>query len=155
MPSQNMNFLTPTRGTLQIKGLEDAEFSVTKFNLPSLNLNFTEVPTPFWAGREANTSPVFGPLEIEFIVDEDMKNWLAVFNWMMDLSFRRKSPTRSSDGSIIIYSSNNNPIAKFHLSELIPIFLSKIPFDESVSETTPVIASAQFAMTYFETDKIS
>lgn len=142
-----LNYLTSNRATLQIVGLGEVEFSITSFNLPSLTLEYSAVPTPFLAGKEATSKPDFGEIQVTFLVDENMKNWLAVFDWMIDLSFTKSIKTRFVDGSIIVYSSHNNEIIKFNLSEIVPIYLSDISFQESSAETAPITASARFAFT--------
>jgi hypothetical protein len=145
-----LNYLTSNRATLQISGLEDVEFSITQFNLPSLTLQYNDVATPFMNAREATSKPDFGDLEITFLVDENIKNWLAVFNWCMDLAFQRTSTPRFAEGKIIVYSSHNNPIVTFRLVGLVPVFISDLNFTEMVAETTPVSATARFAMTYYD-----
>jgi hypothetical protein len=149
-----LNYLTSNRATLQILGMQDAEFAVTSFNIPSVTLQFSNVPTPFLAGKEVTSKPDFGEISISFIVDEEMKNWLAIYEWMMDLSFRKSIKPRFVDGTITIYSSHNNPIIKFNLSEIAPIYLSDISFSESSSETSPITATARFALTLFSVTKM-
>lgn len=155
MPAnQNMNFLTTNRATLQIKGLEDFEFAVTGFTLPSLELPVSPVETMFLTGREAGDKPIYGDVEVEFIIDEDMKNWITVYEWFQGLIFQRTSTPRNSDGAIIIYSSHNNPIIKIKLYEMIPSYLSAIRFSEDIPVTTPLKAEAHFSILYYDIEKL-
>lgn len=150
MPQFNgLNYLTSNRATLQINGLQDVEFAITSFNLPSLTLEYSQVSTPFMAGKEATSKPDFGEITISFLVDEEMKNWLAIFDWMIDLSFTKSIKSRFVDGTITVYSSHNNPIISFKLSEIVPIYLSDIQFTEGSGETSPITATARFALTYY------
>ena len=155
MPNnQNMNFLAGNRATLHIKGLEDLEFSIVQFNLPSIELPVSPVETKFLTGREAGDKPIYGDMVVHFIVDEDLKNYLAVYDWIQGLIFQRKTSPRNSDGMITIYSSHNNPIMKIKLYELIPAYVSELTFREAEPETTPIIVNAHFSMLYFDVEKV-
>lgn len=152
--NQNTNFLSTNRATLQIKGLEDLEFSVIGFNLPSIELPVTPVETTFLTGKEAGDKPIYGDVVVTFIVDEDMKNYLAILNWIEALVFHRKDMPRNTDGLITVYSSHNNPLLRIKLYELIPSYVSELPFAEHDTETTPVVVNAHFSLLYFEVEKI-
>lgn len=151
----NTNYLSTSRATLQIQGLPEVEFNITSFNLPDVSVGVVDVPTRFNRGKEAGTNVEFTDLQIEFLVDEDLKNWQTVFEWIVKQSLPVEHDyighkNRFSDGSLIIYSSHNNPIKKISLKELFPVSLGGIAFNETDNETVYQKANASFSVLYYE-----
>lgn len=154
----NTNYLSSNRATLQISGLEDVNFNITGFNLPDVTVDAVEVPTRFNPGKEANNRVTFSDLTVEFLVDEDLQNWISVFDWMTELGMPKEHNYRGfkqrfSDATLIIYSSHNNPIVKFKFVEVFPNNLSGINFTEKDSETVMISATATFSVLYYEVIK--
>jgi hypothetical protein len=77
-------------------------------------------------------------LEVGFVVDEYLKNWQEMFNWMT-------GPQPNYSGAILtILSSSMNPTLEVHFENLFPTALTELTFDSSVSETTSLISNVTF-----------
>ena len=99
-------------------------------------------------------------LTVRFLVDEDLKNYMALHNWMTGIGFPESlgdfkeevtKPDTSidmnqqySDGSLIIQNSNfrTNAIVKF--KDLFPTELTSLEFDTSITDIQYFTAEATF-----------
>jgi hypothetical protein len=79
-------------------------------------------------------------LNVGFLIDEYLKNWQEVFEWM------KGSPSYTS-AVLTILSSSMNPTMEIHFNEIFPISLSEIPFDSTTTEPTYQIATITFNYT--------
>ena len=86
LPS-NINPLSPNGFLFNITKLPDVNFFSQQVNIPSVSLGAPEQGTPFLMVPLPGEMLTFGSLELQFIVDEDMKNYTAIFNWMKGLGF--------------------------------------------------------------------
>ena len=56
---------------------------VQSVSVPGITLGEANIETPFVRQPEPGDKLIFSPLSFSFIVDEEMKNWTEMFNWMM------------------------------------------------------------------------
>lgn len=93
----------------------------------------------------------FDELSITFIVDEEMKNWLEIFNWMRsvtnveDYAEVRPPNTHTSTANLVILNSNKNPKINVTFEGLYPRTLSSIDFSSTVVDPEPFQATATFS----------
>tara|TARA_R100001082_G_scaffold110804_1_gene91845 strand:+ start:317 stop:880 length:564 start_codon:yes stop_codon:yes gene_type:complete len=119
--------------------------------IPQLSFNIIEQPTRFGAKvYKAGTSYEYSELEIEFIVDERMRNWLELHDWMRSLSNAEDASEfipyeqQTSTAEIIVLTSAYKPYLAVTFKDVFPTSLGQINFDSTISETEPVISSATF-----------
>lgn len=152
----SINLLASNRATFEIAGFDKFIASVTGFELPSVSLPEIETPTRFNPGKESGTTVRYENLEIEFLIDEDLSNWLEIYNWIISLgmpeghSQYRGHSDRNSDGNLTIYSSHNNIELQFKFYDMFPVSLTGIQFTEEDSDTVYRKATASFAFLYYE-----
>lgn len=152
----SINLLTSNRASFDLVGFPQFSASVTSFQLPEISLTEINVPTKYNTGKEAGTQVEFTQLSVDFLVDEDLSNWLEIYNWIISLGMPKDHAQyrgvndRHSDGSLIVYSSHNNVQNKFKFYELFPLSLSGIEFTEEDSEAIYRKATATFSLLYYE-----
>ena len=79
-------------------------------------------------------------LSIQFLVDEYLKNYQSIWNWMMDKN-------ASNTGAILtLLSSHMNPFLEVHFNAVFPIGLSELLFDSTAVE--PEYKVANLTMSY-------
>ena len=83
----NKNFLSPLNFKFFLKRAPHVNFFVTKANIPSLRLPTNEIPTIFNPIPNPIAHIEYGMFEIEFQVDEDLKNYMEIHNWIRGLGF--------------------------------------------------------------------
>ncbi len=155
----NPAFLSPLGFKFQIKKLPTVEYFVQTVNIPSVSLGTADVDTPFTRIPFPGTRLTFGNLEVTFRVDEDMKNYMEIFNWMQAIGFPdnfeqyqavANQPKYSGEGilsdiSLIILSSAMNPTQEVLFQDCFPVDLSQIIFDSTSADVEYISATATFA----------
>jgi len=126
-------------------------------NLPGIQSSPTSQPSPFATDIKRTPGKVnHDDLTVNFIVNEDMSNWLELYNWLKTLApidtFNnqiKKEPDRYSDISIIVMNSKSNGVLNFTYRNCFPLSISGLNLDSSISDINPAIASVTFGYTGF------
>lgn len=146
-PKVGLNYVSKNRGKLVIPALSNTTFNMRDFDLPGIDLPPVLTPSPFYDKKLYGDKVEFEPLVCTFLVDEEISNWLEIFNWMIGLGapedkvqYRERTLTEL-DAYITIYSSHNNPIHRIRFLECTPVALSGVTFEEGISETTTIEAT--------------
>jgi hypothetical protein len=173
----NKNFLSPLGYKFSIKKTPTVNWFVQSVILPSINLNRTFIATPFINLPVAGDHLEFGNLEVTFRVDEDMQNYLELYNWMQGLGFpdnfdqykniaaRTRGPLSGgvdpltgesvySDATLLILSSNMNPISEITFIDVFPIGLSQLSFDSRLTDVQYVEATVTFSHRKFNVKQL-
>ena len=82
-----LDYLSPTQFRLVINQLPKVEFFVTACNLPGLNLGDTIFPTPLKPIPVQGDEVTFEPLNISFLVDENLENYKELHDWLIAIGF--------------------------------------------------------------------
>ena len=166
----NQNFLSPLGFRFIIDKLPIVNYYCQSASLPSVSLQETEIPNPLVRIPLAGTKLTYAPLDIRFRVDEDMKNYLEIYNWMQGLgtptdieqykALNKESegvrPTAGtgkmgnvmqgvfSDGGLVILTSAQNANIRINFVDLYPINLSPLQFDVTGTDVAYLEADATF-----------
>lgn len=144
------NFLTSSRGSLDIQSIPDASFSFTAFAIPGITTATTRQPTPFIDIPILGDKLQYEPLTLDFAVRSDLKNWLAIHDWLVSNTYpesfkdRRPPPSEYSDGTIVLYSAHGRPAITINFHNLVPTSLTEVRFNTTDNDTTIITASATF-----------
>jgi hypothetical protein len=166
----NLNPLSPTGFTLSITKLPEVSFFCQQANLPEVELTSIEMPTPFSTIGVPGDQLKFGNLTVNFLVDEDLKNYKAVYNWLIGLGFpenysqysnlvandpRQLNPNSAgmvqdySDGTLGILGSNNSVVQSILFRDLHPISVSSLVFQSTLTDVQYLTGTAVFRYTYY------
>lgn len=129
-------------------------------NIPSLSFGTSVQSNPTGITiRRPGTSYVYEDLQIGFAVDENMKNWLEIHDWIKDLGVSYDSAVevlresqKICSAYVLVLNSQYRPILTVKYRNVYPTFLSGIDFDSSTTDTDVVIATATFAYTHYEVE---
>lgn len=109
--------------------------------------------------KRPGTSYVYEDLQIGFAVDENMKNWLEIHNWIRDLGISYRGSTevltenqKIATAYLLVLNSAYRPLLCFKFKNVYPTFLSGIDFDSSAQDTETIIANATFSYTHYEVE---
>ena len=140
---KNMNPLADIQYKFDIAALPNTSFFVQTVSLPGISLTPMEIGLPQRTGIALNTGVIqYEELSIAFLVDEYLKNWMEVYNWMLG------NPSDTS-GVLTILSSSMNPTMEAHFKQLFPISLSALDFDSTTGDPTYQQASVSFKYTEY------
>ena len=172
------DYLKPNGFRFVIKDLPNVSYTCQKVTLPSLNVGFAEFSTPninlFFADRKTQ----FGEFSIEFIVAENMQNFIEVYKWLIALgdldesilnefvksridryplstSYERISENiKYSDATLFILNSANNPKVAVKFADLFPTSLTPLSFDTTVDNIQYFVCGATFKYTSYEIETL-
>jgi len=154
------NYLANNFFQLEITRLPTVTYFCQGVGLPSITLTPVEQPIPLglfpkWVGGKY----AFEDLTVNFLVDENMKNWLEVFEWMKDIGNMedyeevidsKQTPDFFSDILLVVTNSVYRPNLHIRFKDTFPIALSGFEFTSIATDTEPITASATFAYTSYE-----
>jgi hypothetical protein len=159
-----MAFLSPLGFTMKVKSLPHVSYFVQSVTIPSIELNTADIDTPFQRLPFPGTRMDFGDLTVSFKIDEDLKNYKEIYNWMIAIGFPddfeqyaaiANKPKYSGEGvqsdiSLLVLSSAMNPIHEFVFYDCFPIGLSGMSFESTGTTVGYLTANVTFANRRFE-----
>lgn len=149
----NRNYLIPVGFRLKLELFEGVDFFCQRANLPDITMPFTEVPTRFRSFPIAPGGGVsYGDLNLTFIIDEDLKNYLSIHKWIRKnggSEEHNSTELEYSKGQLMIVTSNYNPAFFIDYENLFPISLTPISFDATVNDIEYFTAEATFKFTNY------
>lgn len=151
----NLNNLQNVSFSFVINRLPGVEYFCQGVALPGINLGVAEQPTPGMVRIPHPGDITFDELTVNFMVDEDMKNFLEIFNWIRQNSnvddYREHNPdTIRSDATLIINSSNIKPNLEVTFHNLFPIALTGLDFDRTSDQSEALTTNATFTFTSYD-----
>lgn len=158
----NQNFFSPYNFTFELKRSPYLNFFIQSLNVPGISLNSPTYPTPFVNIPMAGEHLSFNNLSVTFKVDEQFKNYLEIFNWMIALGFPEKfdqydllasksittGESIKSDISIMLLNSAKTPKFAINIHDAFPILLSDLRFDTRDAQLTFIECSTTFQYTH-------
>lgn len=162
IPDTN-NYLTTNRFLFNIKRIPILNYFCQRVNLPAFQFGTSAQSTQTGIApiRRPGTQYQQGDLEIGFLVDENIKNWLEIYNWMKqagsyDKTYETlKEEHKVSDAFLLIMNSALTPIASVSFYDVFPVSISEINFDSSVTDSEPVLAQAIFSYSWYDITSIT
>ncbi len=148
------NGLLPTSYQFTLARIPHVSFFCQSVNLPGVRIDKGIQGSPFHDINIPAGKPTYGDLRIVFILDEKMKNWMEVSDWMTSLL-----PTTSlgkdvvlprdrfSDASLIITTNQSNAQILFKFTDTFPIELSDINFTSIENTVDPITCEVTFSYT--------
>ena len=82
----NKNFLSPIGFLFLLDRAKKTTFLCQKANIPAFTTGNIEIPTRGFVTIPVESTASYEDLTIEFIVDEDLRNYMEIHNWMRALS---------------------------------------------------------------------
>ena len=147
-----LNVVSFETNFLRIPGIN---YFCQRVNVPGISLANTIQSTPFANIPIEGDMLEFEDLTISFIVDEDMQNYLELYNWLHSLGFpdryaqydNQAGKDIKSDVNIIIHTNKSNPNYSIVFKDVFPISLGVLNFDTNNTDLEPIIVDATFKYT--------
>jgi hypothetical protein len=167
----NKNYLSPLGFRFQLSRTPKTNYFVQGVTLPTLSLGQFDLEDPFVKLPIPGTKLDFSPLTLTFLVNEDMENYLEIYNWLNGLGFpesfqqyaalagdrpslNSKSTDVYSDGTLLLMSSNHNANVKVVFKEMHPISLSDLSFDSTLTDVQYLSATVTFRYRIYTIEKL-
>lgn len=164
----NKNFLSPIGFVFLLEKARKVSFLCQRASIPELNVGDIQIPTRGLVRVPIEGNIDYGDLTLEFIVDEDLRNYMEIHNWLRalgtpdnyaertswmaansDRTFNDRT-SKVSDGTLQVL--NNNNIANFDVvfEEMFPVSLSTLDFNVTNTDTDYLTASVTFKYLLYE-----
>ena len=169
-PIDNRNFLSPIGFKFALKRSPGAAFFCNQANIPSLDLGVAVQPSYLKDIDVPGDKIQFGDLNLRFLVDEDLVNYMEIQNWIRGLGFPEKLQEFAdlekesilgvskfkqsgddiySDGTLQILSNSLVPKFQVVFNDLFPYSLSTISFDATDTDIEYFTADVAFKYTIY------
>jgi hypothetical protein len=171
VPIPNRNFLSPTGFKFALKRSPGVAFFCNQANIPSLDLGIAEQPTYLKNIDVPGDKIQFGDLNLRFLVDEDLMNYMEIQNWIRGLGYPEKisefedlekqailgvetkfgqsGDNIYSDATLQILSNNLVPQFQVIFSDCFPYSLSTVTFDATDTDIEYFTADVSFKYTIY------
>ena len=100
-----LDYSSPTQFRFMINQLPKVQFFTTAANIPDISLGEAVIPTPYKDIPIMGDKITFGNLDVSFIVDEYLENYVSIHNWIIGIGFPKNRQQFSSFRS----DTSNNP----------------------------------------------
>ena len=163
---ENRNFLAPVGFKFTLSRYPKVSFFSNTARIPDISLG-TAIESTYLKDIDIPGEKLtYGELNVRFLVDENLKNYMAVHNWLTGLGFpesaqefinqttndlgQRDLREQYSDGSLHILNSNYNDIAVVKFKDLFPVYLTSLEFDATESDISYFTADVTFKYTIYD-----
>ena len=155
----NINQLNIVNFEINFSRLPTVEYFCQRVNMPAVILGDTFQPTPFLNTPVEGDTLVFESVNMSFILDEDMQNYIEMYDWLTALGFPREYgqfralqdagsateySSKFSEMDIILHTNKSNPNYKVTFNDVFPTSISAVQFDTTASSLDPIIVDATF-----------
>ena len=167
----NRNFLSPLNFRLVLQKAPLLNFFLQSASIPGLTFaGNVSMPTPLLDIPIPGEKLVYTPLTVSFMVDEDMTNYLEIFNWMISLAAKDLQPFARyqaqtsiepdvnsrdrSDIKLMILTSSKNPNIQVNFQDAFPTQLGELNFSTPASGVNYLESSVTFEYVKYEIEII-
>ena len=147
----NINQLNVVSFESNFLRMPNINYFCQRVSIPGIALSNSILSTPFANIPIEGDVLEFEDLTIGFIVDEDMQNYLEIYNWLLSIGFPEKFPQYDnetlkikSDVNILIHTNKSNPNYSIVFKDVFPVSLGTIAFDTNATALDPIVIDAGF-----------
>ena len=162
----NRNFLSGVAFKFNLAKFPKVDFFSNSARIPELSLELARQSSYLKNIDVPGERLSFGDFTLRFLVDENMENYLSVYNWLKGLGFPEsgkqfKDITTDSDGvrdpkeafcdgTLSILNSNYREVAKVKFNDLFPVSITSLDFDATNTDVQYFTAEATFKYTIYD-----
>ena len=167
---ENRNFLSPTGFKFTLKRTPKVAFFCNEANIPELNFGVATQPTYLKDIPIPGDKIVFGDLNLRFLVDENLENYMEIQNWIRGMGYpeslkqiydfqqtgyitpkveAQKLLGLYSDGTLQVLTSSSTPNFQVVFKDLFPYSLGTLSFDATATDIQYFTADVSFKYTIY------
>lgn len=152
---QNTNLLQPTKFILTFDRIRSTSYFCQTIQIPSISLGEVDRGSPFLDMYSPGTKLSYDPLNINFVLNEDLESWRNLYDWFLTIAdpdgFEKRDHGKElqtnkhlSDATLTVLSSLNNPILRIQFTNCFPLSMGSIQFDTTQDASTVLTCDATF-----------
>jgi hypothetical protein len=164
----NISPLSPNGFMFSVKKLPQINFFCQQVNLPGITLGAPEFGNPFNVAPIPGETLTYDSLDVQFLVDENMENYRAIYNWVVALGFPEtytqylnfvnsnelnqtsELAKNYSDATLTILGSNNKPVQNIQFHDTFPVSISSLTFQSTNQDVQYLVGTATFRYGYYK-----
>ena len=163
---ENRNFLSGVGFKFNLAKHPKVDFFSNSAKIPQLTLGLATQPTYLKDIDVPGEKLSYGDFTLRFLVDENMENYIAIYDWLVGLGFPEttqefKTLTTDSadqrdlkeafcDGTLRILNSNYREVATVKFTDLFPVSLTSLDFDATNTDIQYLTAEVSFKYTIYD-----
>ena len=163
---QNRNFLSGVAFKFNLTKFPKVDFFSNSARIPELSLELAQQASYLKNIAVPGERLTFGDFTLRFLVDENMENYISVYNWLTGLGFPETTKEFADiikdsdgqtdpkeafcDGTLRILNSNYREVVKVKFNDLFPISLTSLDFDATNTDVQFFTAEATFKYTLYK-----
>ena len=169
----NRNYMSPLGFKLILTKTPKVDFLCQSANIPQISMGTAVQPSYLKDIPVPGDKVLYDDLNVRFLVDEKMENYLAIYKWITGLGFPesigqfsqlKKDDIRTnasasddgdpryfefSDATLQVLNSNYKPSVLINFKDAFPVALSTLDFDVTTRDYNYFTAEATFKYTIF------
>jgi hypothetical protein len=171
----NPNPLQPNKFLLTFGRAPNVQYFCQNVTVPGISLGEAVITNPFVDLYSPGEKAIYDLLNITFIIDEELRGWLEIHDWIRAMTFPvkfeeyQKLPSLNkyqsakndiskkfpqfSDASLSLFSSSNKEYYRFKFYEVFPTTLSTFIMNSQDGPDNVMTADATFRYSYYDVEK--
>ncbi len=163
----NITPLSPNGFMFTVTKLPDISFFCQQVNLPGITLGDPEYANPFTKQPIPGETLTYDTLEVNFLIDNEMKNYKYLYNWIIALGFPNEYEQyrafvqsdnnnyselakNYSDATLSILTGNNNIAQQIQFVDLFPVTIGTVTFQSTNTDVNYIQCNATFRYGYYK-----
>lgn len=170
----NRNFLSPTGFKFSLAKEPKVDFFSNSASIPGINLGVAIQPTYLKDIPIPGDKLSYSDFSLKFMIDEDMENYLLIHNWLRGFGYpesleeyqellndddyfpgQQTAISGQSDGTLLIYNSNYQPVSSVTFEGMFPTSLTAIEFNAKETGINYIEAEVVFKYTIYNIIKLT
>ena len=152
--TSNINLLSPTgvKLTINREKFANTEYFITSFTIPDITISPVETRFRNAISFESGEPRAFSDLSFRFAIDEDMKNYTEIYDWIEENSLNgvNKGQVARHDMILSVMSSHNNVNKQFQFKDAFPTSLGGVEFNSQSTDVEYLQADVTFRYNEFK-----
>ena len=152
--TSNINLLSPTgfKLTINREKFANTEYFITSFTIPDITISAVETRYRNAISFESGEPRAFSDLSFRFAIDEDMKNYTEIYDWIEENSLNgvNKGQVARHDMILSVMSSHNNVNKQFQFKDAFPTSLGGVEFNSQSTDVEYLQADVTFRYNEFK-----
>ena len=157
--------MSPIGFKLTLSTKEKVDFLSSSANVPGISLGTALQGTTFRILDVPGDEVMYEDFTINFLVDEDLKNYMIIHNWITGLGIpenfkqykdlttnedgQKDEMLQYCDGTLHILNSNFRDMARVKFADLFPVSLTSLQFNATENDVNYFTAEASFKYTIY------
>ena len=163
----NINPLSPNGFMFNIDKLPEMQYFCQSVQIPGLTFGDPILANPFANVPIPGDHLTYDTLQVKFLIDENMENYIAIHNWIVALGFPQsyeqyinyinsnqvailgELAKNYAQATLQILGNTNTPVKVLQFTDLFPIYLETLVFESTKYDVPYLVGSATFSFSYY------